>query len=79
MLGVSRSGYYARLRRLEPTSQRLAERAKRDAKVVELSEAEKRRYGSPRLREELEAECMAIHRKTVAESMRRQALRARAA
>ncbi|WP_159308538.1 MULTISPECIES: IS3 family transposase [Spiribacter] len=79
MLGVSRSGYYAWLRRRETTSQRLAERAKRDAKVVELFEAKKRRYGSPRLREELEAEGMAMNRKTVAESMRPQGLRARAA
>ncbi|MEX0452010.1 IS3 family transposase, partial [Spiribacter sp. 218] len=79
VLGVSRSGYYAWLRRRETTSQRLAERAKRDAKVVELFEAKKRRYGSPRLREELKAEGMAMNRKTVAESMRRQGLRARAA
>jgi transposase InsO family protein len=47
--------------------------------VVELFEAKKRRYGSPRLREELEAEGVAMNRKTVAESMRRQGLRARAA
>ncbi|KAF0285577.1 hypothetical protein BA899_01880 [Spiribacter sp. SSL99] len=79
MLGVSRSGYYAWLGRRETTSQRLTERAKRDAKVVELFEAKKRRYGSPRLCEELEAEGMAMNRKTVAESMRRQGPRARAA
>ena len=77
MLGVSRSGYYAWLGRRETTSQCLAERAKRDAKVVELFEAKKRRYGSPRLREELEAEGMAMNRKTVAESMRRQCQRQR--
>ena len=47
--------------------------------MVELFEAKKRRYGSPRLREELEAEGMAMNRKTVAESMRRQRLRTRAA
>jgi transposase InsO family protein len=47
--------------------------------VVEPFEAKKRRYGSPRLREELEAKGMAMNRKTVAESMRRQGLRARAA
>ena len=72
MLGVSRSGYYAWLRRRESIPQRLAERARRDAKVVELFEAKKRRYGSPRLTKELEDEGMAMNRKTVAESMRRQ-------
>ncbi|MEX0373688.1 IS3 family transposase [Spiribacter roseus] len=79
MLGVSRSGYYAWLHRRDSVSQFVAERAKRDEKVVELFEANKRCYGSPRLREELEAEGMAMNRKTVAESMRRQGLRARAA
>ncbi|MEX0449766.1 IS3 family transposase [Spiribacter sp. 221] len=79
VLGVSRSGYYAWLRRRDSVSQRLAERTKRDEKVIELFEAKKRRYGSPRLREELEAEGMTMNRKTVAESMRRQGLRARAA
>jgi hypothetical protein len=45
VLGVSRSGYYAWLRRRGITSQRVAERAKRDVKVVELFVAKKRRYG----------------------------------
>jgi len=79
VLGLSRSGYYASRRRRERTAERLAQRAKRDAKVVEIFKAKKRRYGSPRLREELEAEGMTMNRKTVAESMRRQGLRARAA
>lgn len=47
--------------------------------MVEIFEAKKRRYGSPRLARELEAEGMAMNRKTVAESMRRQGLRAKAA
>ena len=79
MLGVSRSVYYAWLHRRHTPSQRLAEQAKRDAKVVELFEAKKRRYGSPRLTKELEAEGLTVDRKTVAESMRRQGLRAKAA
>ena len=41
--------------------------------------AQKRRYGSPRLREEMKAEGMTMNRKTVAESMRRQEPWARAA
>ena len=57
----------------------MAKRAKRDSEAVELFEPKKRRYGSPGLREELEAEGMAMNRKTVAESMLRQGLRARAA
>lgn len=47
--------------------------------MVELFAAKKRRYDSPRLREEPEAEGMAMYRKTVAEGMCRQGLRARAA
>ena len=76
---VSGSGYCVWLRRRERTSQLLAERAKRDAKVVELFKAKRRRYRLPRLREELAAEGMAMNHKTMAESMRRQGPRARAA
>ena len=59
--------------------QRQQAKAERDAKVVELFEARKRRYGAPRLAKELQAEGMPMNRKTVAESMRRLGLRARAA
>jgi transposase InsO family protein len=79
VLGVSRSGYYAWLSRAEMALQRQQAKAKRDAKVVELFEARKRRYGAPRLAKELQAEGMPMNRKTVAERMRRLGLRARAA
>ena len=79
VLGVSRSGYYAWLSRAEMALQRQQAKAERDAKVVELFEARKRRYGAPRLAKELQAEGMPMNRKTVAESMRRLGLRARAA
>ncbi len=47
--------------------------------MVELFDAKKRRYGSSRLTKEPEAEGLIMDRKTVAESLRRQGLRAKAA
>ena len=78
ILGVSRSGYYAWRNRVD-VSERQHAREKRDALVARAFAARKSRYGSPRLVLDL---CDARHscnRKTVASSLRRQGLRAKAA
>lgn len=78
VLGVSRSGYYAWRNRVEVSARRQA-RKLLDALVVEAFVARKSLYGSPRLVVDL---CEAGHvydRKTVASSLQRQGLRAKAA
>lgn len=78
ILGVSRSGYSAWRNRVD-VSERQHAREKRDALVARAFAARKSRYGSPRLVLDL---CDARHscnRKTVASSLRRQGLRAKAA
>jgi len=72
VLSVSPSGYYA-WRGRKP-SVRAQRRAQLDAKVREAYEAERSRAGSPRLSKRLQ-----VGRRQVAESLRRQGLRAKAA
>jgi putative transposase len=72
VLSVSPSGYYA-WRGRKP-SVRVQRRAQLDAKVRNAFEAERCRAGSPRLSKRLQ-----VGRRQVAESLRRQGLRAKAA
>lgn len=73
VLGVSRSGYYAWLKR--PPS----ERAKRDAELTEKIEAIHERsrgtYGSPRIHAELRAQGIRVGKKRVARLMREAGLK----
>ena len=75
LLGVSRSGFYkwraASLAGPSPAQQR---RAVIDAKVKAFHDASDQVYGSPRILADLREDGMAISRKTVAASMRRQHL-----
>lgn len=71
-LSVSPSGYYA-WRDRKPSA-RAQRRTERDAKVKEVFEAERARAGAPRLSRRL-----GTGRRQVAESLRRQGLRAKAA
>jgi len=72
VLSVSVSGYYA-WRGRKPSS-RAQRRAARDAQVQEAFVAQKGREGSPRLSRRL-----GVGRRQVAQSLRRQGLRAKAA
>ena len=72
VLSVSPSGYYAW--RGRPPSPRAQARARLDDRVRTAFEAERGRAGSPRLSRRLE-----VGRRQVAESLRRQGLRAKAA
>jgi len=79
VLQVSRSGYYAWRQRQDHPSPRQQRRKRLDEAVEEAFDARKGRSGSPRLVLDL-AEAGHHHdRKTVADSMRRQGLRAKAA
>jgi len=75
LLEVSRSGFYkwraAGLAGPSPVQQR---RALLDAKVKAFHDASDQVYGSPRILADLREDGMAISRKTVAASMRRQRL-----
>ena len=73
-LGVSRSGYYAWVKR-EP-SQRAKENEKLSAKIVEIFDDSRGTYGSPRVTEELEALGFEIDRKRVARLMAKMGLSA---
>ena len=72
VLSVSPSGYYAW--RVRKPSLRAQRRAQLDAKVQEAFKAERGRAGSPRLSRSLK-----VGRRQVAQSLRRQGLRAKAA
>ena len=78
VLNVSRSGFYNWRRRTEP-----GPRAKAQAKLDELVAAAfahfKRRYGAPRITRHLDDQGHRYDDKTVASSLRRQGLRAKAA
>jgi putative transposase len=78
ILGVSCSGYYAWRNRVD-VSERQHAREKRDALVAQAFAARKSRYGSPRLVLDLCDVGHTCNRKTVASSLRRQGLRAKAA
>lgn len=78
VLRVSRSGFYRWLQRDSSPSRRQEERGRLDEAVKTVFNASKTRYGSPRVREELVAQGLCYDPKTVAASMRRQGLRAKA-
>jgi len=79
VLEVSRSGFYAwRQQRTQP-SPRQRRREVLDRRVSEAFEARRGRYGAPRLTLELRDQGHNHDRKSVAQSLRRQGLRARAA
>lgn len=81
VLGVSRSQFYAwclRQSQASPSSRTLAREA-RDAQIKAAFLASKRRHGAPRLVGDLRDAGTPANRKTIAESLRRQGLRARAA
>jgi Transposase and inactivated derivatives len=77
VLGVARSGFYAWCSRRPST--RHQQRAERDQRVAQAYSASKGRSGAPRLCHDLRDAGLPCNRKTVAASMRRQGLRAKAA
>lgn len=79
VLGVSRSGYYAWRARQGRPSGRQQRRERLDREVEEAFAARKGRYGAPRLTLDLEEAGRPYDPKTVAGSLRRQGLRAKAA
>lgn len=78
VLGVSRSGYYRWTTGVSQTVKR-DKRAQLDRQVAEIFAQCKGRYGAPRVTEELAARGVVLNRKTVAMSLKRQGLRAKAA
>jgi putative transposase len=74
-LGVSRSGYYAWLRR--PESRRSCEDRRLKVLVGEAHERSRRTYGSPRVHAELAARGEHVSRKRIVRLMQEQNLRAR--
>ena len=79
VLQVSRSGFYAWRRRQAHPSPRQQRRKRIDDAVKKAFDARKSRSGSPRLVLDLAEAGHQHDRKTIAESMRRQGLRAKAA
>jgi putative transposase len=79
VLKVSRSGFYRWRERQQQPSSRQEERRRLDAAVKEAFESKKGRSGSPRLTLDLADAGHQHDRKTVASSLRRQGLRAKAA
>ena len=79
VLQVSRSGYYAWRRRQNNPSLRQQRRKQLDETVKKAFDARKGRSGSPRLVRDLADAGHQYDRKTIADSMRRQGLRAKAA
>ena len=79
VLQVSRSGFYAWRRRRDNPSPRQQRRKQFDEAVKNAFDARKGRSGSPRLVRDLADAGYQHDRKTIAESMRRQGLRAKAA
>ena len=77
VLGASSSGY-PQWRHRGERSARAARREQIDRRVRETFEAKKGRYGAPRLARELGRQGFPINRKSVAASLSRQGLRARA-
>lgn len=78
-LNVSPSGYYAWRGRHGKPGPRALKRQALDARVATLFKAFKGRYGAPRLTRELKQAGFPCNLKTVADSLRRQGLRAKAA
>ena len=76
VLGVARSGYYAWCSRRAPMRQQ--RRAELDRQVAQAYSARRGRSGAPRLCHDLREAGLPCNRKTVAASMQRQGLRAKA-
>ena len=79
VLGVSRSGFYRWRQRGDQPTKRQEQRMALDKQVADAFFARKMRAGSPRLVLDLRDQGYRYDRKTVAASMKRQNLRARAA
>lgn len=77
--GVSRGGYYSWRRRLQNPSKRQMERERLDHLVKEAFEVRKGRSGAVGLTLDLDEQGRKYNRKTVAKSMQRQGLVAKAA
>ena len=76
VFGVSRSGYYDWLKR--PLPARKLKRQARDKQIKQAFEGSKGRSGSPNIMRDMHELGDYCNRKTVADSMRRQGLRAKA-
>jgi putative transposase len=74
-LGVSRSGYYAWCGR--GPSERAVENAELEGEILDIFEASRRTYGSPRVHAELRVRGFAINRKRVERQMREMGLAGR--
>lgn len=79
VLGVSTSGYHAWRKRGQVPSERQQRRTERDSLVKEHFDRHRGRNGAPRLVKDLADAGHHCDRKTVADSMKRQSLRAKAA
>ena len=78
-LSASHSGFYAWLKNLEQVSAQQKRRAVIDQKVKLIFNQKKQRYGAPRIWNELYRSGISVSPKTVANSMGRQELCAKAA
>lgn len=78
VLGVSRSGFYEWYARRGQPSRRQSRRAALDRCVAAAFRSSKQRHGAPRLVDDLRDAGTPANRKTIAESLRRQGLRAKA-
>lgn len=79
VLDVSRSGYYDWRENRNKFSPVKRLRAWLDQQVLRIFEQHRGRYGAPRITEQLNQEGHVVNRKTVAKSLKKQNLRARAA
>jgi transposase InsO family protein len=79
VLGASRGGYYRWLQRGQQPTPRQQRRECLDQQVAQAFELAKKRKGSPRLTRDMAKQGQRYDRKTVAASMKRQDLRAKAA
>lgn len=78
-LGVSREGFYKWLKREGKTNTSDSQQDDTDRLVKGMFHKHKRRYGAPRIAKALRNTGIIINRKTVAKSMKKQGLRAKAA
>jgi len=79
VLGVARSSYYAWLEWQSRTGRREQQQADLDAQVITAFQAKKGCYGAWRLRQVLTKDGLCYNRKTIANSLKRQGLVAKAA
>lgn len=79
VVGVARSGYYAWRQREGASSPKRSQQAIIDQRVATAYHQRKGRSGAPRLALDLRDDGLPVNRKTVADSMQRQGLRAKAA